>query len=425
MIEAPGLCNELGFIGGRRWDSPIVSPWGAEGAEIAHALKREKQIALDKEHFLRELRKLYGGVLPIQGGALAGVSTAKKFITTITNVSPTVASSFFVDIPRDFPMAGFLLDLSGSFTITGGTTNGTPVDENPMSYIRNIIVECTGGPTSIQIKKYKGVHAYRLHHLLDSREPGGIQRVTSGAAATTPFRALIPIDFMMPGDNMDPEIAALTILNGREWNAIKLQVDMGDATDFINGGDRVLSFTGNVTVDVFAILATNVRPKGPMLRYIEQFMFRDTTSAVATERKYVNPFPVGKWYRHLLTRTTNEVANARQPVDDWFGTFKLKVSQTELLRYNNFRELVDVNRRMNNVQDAVNPAGLNPLSSTDNPAVGYYPIDFAERGRLQGLLNTSRFPALGLTIDVFQDVATASARQIDLVAGFLQPGIAS
>jgi len=354
---------------------------------------------------------------------LTGVSTAKKYITTITNVSPTVATTFFVDIPRDFPMAGLLLDLSGTFTITGGTTSGTVADENPMSYLRNVVIECTGGPTSIQLKKYRGIHAYRAHHLLEQREPGGIQRVTSGAAASTAFRALVPVDFMMPGKQMDPELASLTILNGREWNAIKLQIDLGDATDFVNGGDRVLSFTGNVTVDVFAILATNVRPKGPMLRYIETFLFRDTTSAIATERKYSNPFPVGKWYRYLLFRTMNEVANVRQPVDDAFGTFKLKVSQTELLRYNNFRELVDVNRRLNGVFDGVNPAGLKPLSSTDSPAVGYYPIDFAEEGRLQGLLNASRFPALGLTVDVFQDVATASVRQWDVIAGFLQPGV--
>jgi hypothetical protein len=409
-------------------DSPraVGSPWGSDGGVIARALQAERaQALLGRDGYLRYLRALHGGRLPIAGGALAGVSTAKKFITTITNVAPSVPASFFVDIPRDFPMAGLLLDLSGTLNIAAGTTNGTPVDENPMTYIRNIIVECTGGPTSIQLKKYKGINAYRLHHLLDSREPGGIQRVTSGAIASTPFRALIPIDFMMPGDNMDPEIMALSILNGREWNAIKLQIDMGDTTNFINGGDRTITFTGNVTCDVFSILATNVRPKGPMLRYIEQLMFTDATAAIATERKYVNPFPVGKWYRHLLFVSRNDTGNLRQPVDDTFGTFKLKVSQTELLRYNNFRELVDVNRRMNNVQDAVNPAGLNPLSSTDNPAVGHLPIDFAERGRLQGLLNSSRFPALGLTIDVFQDIATASARDLDACAGFLQPGIAS
>src|SRR5258708_13221211 len=235
---------------------------------------------------------------------------------TIGTSTAANANSFFLDIPRDFPLAQLILDLSGTLTVTGGTTNGTLVDENPFTYLRKIFVNLSGGPASLQLKNLKGIQAYRLHHLFESREPGGIGRVTSGAAASYPFRAIIPIDFALPGELVTPELAALTILNGREWSGIQLQLDMGDATDFINGGDRVLSFTGNVNCDVFCIVATNFRPNVPTPPHPHQTLPRQSFSAIAAENLFNITFPVGKLYRHLLFRTTNEAGNVRQPVDD-------------------------------------------------------------------------------------------------------------
>lgn len=349
-----------------------------------------------------------------------GLSTAKRYIGTITNTSPTNANSFFMDLPRDFPLVGLELYLSGTLNITGGTTNGTVVDENPMTFLRKIYVNCSGGPSALQLKNYKGIQAHRIHHLLVSRETGGVGPVTSGAVAATAFQCVIPVEFALPGAQIPPEIAALTVLNGREWTGVQLQLDMGDNTDFVNGGDRTVGFTGNVTVDVYGIVATNLQPKGPMTRYVETMLTTQSFSAIATENQFNITWPLGKVYRYMLFRVLNQAGNVRQPLDDWFGTFKLKVSQTEIMRFNNFRLLVERNRRLNDVQDAVNPSGLDALSSRDNSAIGYYPIDFAEQGRLQGALNATNYAALGLQVIPMIDSLTASARQVDAVAGFLQ-----
>src|SRR5258708_15200620 len=100
-----------------------------------------------------------------------GLATVRKSIGTITNTSPANANSFFLDIPRDFPLVQLLLDVSGTLNSAAGTTNGTPVDENPMTYLRKIYLNLSGGPASLQLKNYKGIQAYRLHHLFESREP--------------------------------------------------------------------------------------------------------------------------------------------------------------------------------------------------------------------------------------------------------------
>jgi hypothetical protein len=338
----------------------------------------------------------------------------------VQRLNLTNGASSFLDLPRDFLYAGLQLRLSGNMTISAGATNGTLHDENPMSYLRRIVVEGTGGGQSVQLKNYRGIHAFRGEHLLSGIEPPANPLLSAAIGGPTAWSCVVNVFFNLPHPRTLPELSYRTVLNPREFSRLGLEIQAGDETDFVNGGDRTEALTG-VVCDVYALQVVNFRLVQSPLRYIETYLMRDSLSAVASERRFSNQLPVGRPYRYLMLRTTNEVTNARQPVDDTLTALKLFIAQTLVLRYSDFREYAHANKKEHAVIAAVNPAGLNALSSRDNPAIGYYMLDFLKDGRLEGVLDASRFPARGIPIDLLHDVAIATARQLDVVAGFLTP----
>jgi hypothetical protein len=352
----------------------------------------------------------------------AGLAVIEQYVGSMSLVS---SSSAFLDLPRDFPYAGLLLRFTASVVISGGTTNGVVHDENPMSYLNRIIVDGAGGSTAQQLKNMKGPIAFRVAHLLGGIEPNRQAVVSSGAAATYPVGCIIPVWFTHPGRNVPPELAVKSILDPSEFGKLTLEIQAGAAADFVNGGDRAIAVNTPV-VDVYAMKAVNVQiGKTRADRFVESFLMRDALAALATERRLSNAIPVGRPIAYVLLRTTNEASNARTPIDDTLGALKLNISQTQIRRYQNFRELVQRVRERNGVQNASAPSGVTAPFTVDNPAVGYYMIDFLMDGRREGLLDASRFPARGIPIDLLHDVATASARQLDVTIGYMQPGSTS
>lgn len=351
----------------------------------------------------------------------AGLAVIDNYLGSLSLVA---SSSSFMDLPRDFPYAGLLLRFTASVVISGGTTSGTVNDENPMTFINRIVVDGAGGSTAQQIKNVKGREAFRVAHLLSGVEPNRQAVVSSGNAATYPVGCLIPVWFAHPGRNLPPELAVKSILDPSEFGKLTLEIQAGAATDFVNGGDRAIAI--NVPqVDVYAMKAVNVQiGKTRADRFVESFFLRDAVSALATERRLSNAIPVGRPIAYILLNTNNEVGNARTPVDDTLGAVKLNISQTNIRRYQGFRELVQRVRERNSVQNASAPAGVTAPFTVDNPAVGYYMFDFLADGRREGLLDASRFPARGIPIDLLHDIATASARQLDVQIGYMQLGAA-
>jgi hypothetical protein len=351
---------------------------------------------------------------------MPGIALQERYVATLTNL-PVTANTVQQDMPRDFIYAAMRLRPSGTLTISAGTTNGTPSDENPFTWLRRIYVEGTGGGQSVQLKNYKGRHARRAQHGLVGVEPKSFSPVNSGAVAAYNWYADVPVDFLLPGAHVLPEVGTQTVLDPREYEKLTLTMDLGDTTDFVNGGDRTLVLSA-LSIDVFAVQVLNVVPSRSPMRYIETFLGRDATSAIVVERQFTFTIPTGKPYRYMMIATTNEAGNLRQPVDDTIGAVKLYISQTLLFRFQRFQDIQQKLRRENIVQDAVNPASLNPLSSTDSWAVGYYLIDYSRNGRFEGMIDASRFPARGIPILLLHDILTASARQVELIVGFVTPG---
>lgn len=423
-LTPPAPCQDLGFLDGRRWDSPfglsqhdlVPSPYFIVRPSL---IPDRRGVFFDPDAFTEPPRDgRYIGGVGLGGGA--GLALIERFLSRMTL---TNNQSSFLDLPRDFIYAGLMLrwQATGGFDISGGTSNGTLHDDNPMSYVRRVIVEASGGAAT-QLKNARGIHFFRAHHLLTGREAQATPLASAGAATNTAVNCIIPVWFMLPGANIPPEVAVKSVVDPSEFGKLTLEIQAGDDTDFVNGGDRTEAVDGPV-MDVYAIQAVNVSVNGDRpFRYIEQFLQRESTSATASGRRFTNPLPTGRPYRYILIRTTNEASNARQPVDDTLGDIQLFISQTLVLRYQDYREYVERQRQAVHAQDAVNPSGLNPLSDRTNPAIGNYMFDFMKDGRLEGVLDASRFPARGIPLDFLHDIDTASARQIDVVAGFLQPG---
>jgi len=360
-------------------------------------------------------------VTPLAGGA--GMSLVERYVGTDTPAA--VGGSVlprFIDLPRDFIYAGLMLQPSGTLTVAGGTTNGVPTDENPMEFIERVVVEGTGGGSALQIKNNRARMFYRAHHLLQGKEPNAVPITSAAIAAGTPWSFMLFVWFALNGAQVPPEIAVQSVLDPSEYGKLTLEIDYGVTTDFIVGGDRTVTIP-SAQVDIYALQPINVNvTKNRPYRYIETLFLQDSVSALATERRLSNPIPVGRPIRYILEETRNETGSLKQPVDDTIGTTKIFISQTLLGRWNTFRAIADRNRLDNRVIDAVNPAGLDALSSRDNPTIGYYIWDFAKGGRLDGVLDASRFPSRGVPIDFLQDILTASARQLYVSLGYLVPG---
>jgi hypothetical protein len=298
-----------------------------------------------------------------------------------------------------------------------------------MEFIERVVFEGTGGGAALQLKNMRARHFFRAHHLLTGKEPQAQVLTSVGLQTATPSNFVLPIWFALPGNQVPPEIAVQSVLDPSEYGKLTLEVDFGLTTDYINGGDRVTTVPSGA-LDVYALQAVNVSiTKNRPYRYIESFFLRDQLSAVQTERRLSNPIPVGRPIRYMMLVTRNENASVRQPVDDTLGTVKIFISQTLIQRFGATasamppnRALIERNRHENHVTDAVNPIGFNVLSSRDNPVIGYLMVDFAKGGRLDGILDASRFPARGVPIDFLHDVLTSATRQLDVCLGFLVPG---
>lgn len=410
MVRKYGLPKQ--FFRRTRDGGALWEPWARQAASDGNGLLRTRETDRDGRQIV---------ITPLAGGA--GMALVERYVGTDTPAS--VGASVlprFIDLPRDFIYAALMLQFSGTLTIAGGTTNGTPVDENPMEFIERIVVEGTGGGSALQIKNNRARMFYRAQHLLMGKEPNAVP-ITSGAiGGPTAWSFMCFLWFALPGAQVPPEISVQSVLDPSEYGKLTLEIDYGVTTDFIVAGDRTVTVP-SAQSDVYALQPINVNlTKNRPYRYIETLFLQDSVAALATERRLSNPIPVGRPIRYILEETRNEASPLKQPVDDTIGTTKIFISQTLLGRWNTFRAIVDRNRTDNKVIDAINPAGLDALSSRDNPAIGYYIWDFAKGGRLDGVLDASRFPSRGVPIDFLQDILTASARQIYISLGYLVPG---
>ncbi len=155
-------------------------------------------------------------------------------------------SSFGVDLfgPNGgLPLLIFeywILRLTGTLTISAGTTNGTPVTENPRTLIKAVQVVVTGltGDTFIDIPMTDLVV---LTNFIGRRPgiPPFETAVTSGAIGTTNFVGEYYLPFSL--DDMSNSYRGFFAAN--RYAQVRLRILWGTTTDLVSGGDRTLALT--------------------------------------------------------------------------------------------------------------------------------------------------------------------------------------
>jgi hypothetical protein len=134
----------------------------------------------------------------------------------------------------------WILRLTGTLTISGGTTNGTPVVENPRTLIKAVQVVVTGltGDTFIDIPMTDLVI---LTNFI-GRRPGIAPQetaVTSGAIGATNFVG----EYYLPFALEDMTNPYRGFFASNRYAQVRLRILWGTTTDLVSGGDRTLALT--------------------------------------------------------------------------------------------------------------------------------------------------------------------------------------
>jgi hypothetical protein len=141
----------------------------------------------------------------------------------------------------------FVLRLTGTLTISGGTTDGTPVFENPRTLIKAVQVVVTGltGDTFIDIPLTDLVV---LSHFI-GRRPGmdpSETPILSGAVGTYTFGG----DYVIPFALEDMSNPYRGFFAANRYAQVRLRLQFGTTADLVSGGDRTLAISA-CNVDVW------------------------------------------------------------------------------------------------------------------------------------------------------------------------------
>lgn len=141
----------------------------------------------------------------------------------------------------------FILRLSGTLTISGGTIDGAGVDENPRTLIKAVQVVVTGltGDTFIDIPLTDLViltHYIGRRPALDPSE----SPIVSGAVGVYTFAG----EYYLPFSLEDMANPYRGFFASNRYAQVRLRLQFGSTADLITGGDRTLAITA-CNVDVW------------------------------------------------------------------------------------------------------------------------------------------------------------------------------
>lgn len=141
----------------------------------------------------------------------------------------------------------FILRLTGTLTISGGTTNGTVVTENPRTLVKSVQVVVTGltGDTFIDIPLTDLVI---LTHYIGRRPSLAPQEtaVSSGAAAAYPIVG----EYYLPFALEDMSNPYRGFFASNRYAQVRLRIQWGTVEDLVAGGDRTKVLTAT-QIDVW------------------------------------------------------------------------------------------------------------------------------------------------------------------------------
>lgn len=326
--------------------------------------------------------------------------------TKIGSIDYAAGGQKFLNLPKDFPYLGLNLRLTGRLTISGGTTSGTPWEENPMTLIERIRVYGTKLGGAVEVVN---IDAATLVNGIVNPFKGTKQElmaVSSGAAAAYDFAADIEVPLHSLG--LVEEAIIGSSLPAHIFDELTLEIKWRDGSQsngggLISGGDRALALTAYGSTSG----VPSISVVGKQLQSIDFSVFRPglskiykktlVTEAIESARK--EPLNKGSFYRTLLFKAFTD-ANER-PLSNSF--------------LNNVRLLISGNAKEDwpfNQLQAENKGEFN-LEVVNK---GYGIIDFCQSGDPSTMLDTTMFAVMGISLETELNIAgAASGQRVEIV----------
>jgi hypothetical protein len=307
----------------------------------------------------------------------------------------TIAPSAFPQsvrfaLPRDFVYNRIILRLTANVTVASGTSSGTLFSEQPWSLIRNIRLETAAAARSTiaELRNMDFAAMARLQSFF-AGTPCDVAKLANGdAQSATAISCAVEVPFYLPR-TVNPRICAL---NTHELNSLDLVLDFGSiSADLISGGDRTLTLA-NVQVQILAEEFMDAQSNAQkyavnLARYIE-------FSAPAANTAFPVDLKRGFITRGVLLKqfTRASGVTAHTPVDTVINGLSVVVNGVPKLQY---------------PSNGVSCSGWKALQAQNKSVygleiipTGYAIMDFAEDGMLDGLMRSSDFSSIGLSLDI-------------------------
>lgn len=311
----------------------------------------------------------------------------------------------YLDLPKDFPYQGLNLRLAGRLVISGGTTSGTPWEENPMTLIERLRVFGTKAGGAVEIINCDAATLRELDRILTGA-PGEITTVSAGAAATYDF--VVDIEVPLSGVRLADEAVVASMLPGWIFDNLQIEIKWRDGIStsnggLISGGDRTLALTaygsgaGSPSISVMAKQALNIDPQAhnPVLCKI----YKKTLVTENQESSKKDALNKGNYYRGLLFKAYTD-SGARALSNSFLSNLKLLISGNAKEDWP-FMQLRAENKREFTLETLPN---------------GYAILDFVPNGDPSTMLDSSEFSVNGISFETELNIASAaSGQRVDVV----------
>ena len=272
-----------------------------------------------------------------------------------------------LELPRQHVIRRIGINFEGTFTVSGGASDGTIVEDGILNLLSRIELKANGSDT------LKSVSARLLHfksHLEDGSQDVIVQPAVTVGANT--FKAQLYLDLLLKNTVQDET----ALLDSRRLTGLDLFVTTANSvTGVTSGGDRVEVATGTITIT----LEEMVGVVGNFHANIEQLFELDLTGqAASTERRI--KLTRGDVYKTLAILVRDNAVRDNSLVTN----VKLKVDGVNVLVDIPWNDLQNGNVRFYGVE----------RSSGSPPITGFGIIEFDREHLLQSLvdtLNTAEF----------------------------------
>lgn len=207
-----------------------------------------------------------------------------------------------INLPRNYSIRGICVKLAGSITISGGTTSGTVKDSNPLQFIRSIEVRREGKDTLMKISPDI---LHRINQIFYGTRPDISGLANGDAQANTAVRG----SFIIPFEVLKGISPKDTFLKAGGLSSLDLIVDVGAASDLVQGGDRTIA-VGTTAFTVIVETLEEIGLENFIFGDMKQYLVAEPEIAASSDNFQIKPIPVGnEYYAFVLVAKADNILN--------------------------------------------------------------------------------------------------------------------